>query len=157
MKTESNIKPEQVKIETHADGVTEIIFCENIIAKEQQQDEEISIIYTYDEYRMLVPNRKNLLTSVAAEYEKWLKAAKEAEYSTLAAEIRAKRDKLLKESDAEMSLDRIGLDATSVTKFIASLKKIMSGAWTQYRQALRDLPDQPGFPYDVIFPEKPQN
>lgn len=157
MKTESNIKPEQVKIETHADGVTEIIFCENIIAKEQQQDEEISIIYTYDEYRMLVPNRKNLLTSVAAEYEKWLKAAKEAEYSTLAAEIRAKRDKLLKESDAEMSLDRIGLDATSVTKFIASFKKIISGEWAQYRQALRDLPDQPGFPYDVIFPEKPQN
>jgi hypothetical protein len=28
-------------------------------------------------------------------------------------------------------------------------------AWAAYRQALRDIPQQEGFPWDVIFPEKP--
>lgn len=27
--------------------------------------------------------------------------------------------------------------------------------WAQYRQALRDVPEQSGFPYDVIWTEKP--
>jgi hypothetical protein len=27
--------------------------------------------------------------------------------------------------------------------------------WATYRQALRDIPEQEGFPYDVIFPTKP--
>lgn len=28
-------------------------------------------------------------------------------------------------------------------------------AWASYRQALRDLPDQPGFPWDITWPTKP--
>jgi hypothetical protein len=28
-------------------------------------------------------------------------------------------------------------------------------AWASYRQALRDVPSQPGFPYNVIWPEVP--
>ena len=28
-------------------------------------------------------------------------------------------------------------------------------AWAAYRQALRDVPSQPGFPYSVIWPEEP--
>ena len=27
--------------------------------------------------------------------------------------------------------------------------------WEIYRQALRDVPEQPGFPFDVTWPEKP--
>ena len=30
-------------------------------------------------------------------------------------------------------------------------------AWQQYRQALRDVPQQPGAPYDVTWPEEPQS
>ena len=29
-------------------------------------------------------------------------------------------------------------------------------AWAVYRQALRDVPQQAGFPTDIIWPEKPQ-
>ena len=29
-------------------------------------------------------------------------------------------------------------------------------AWATYRQALRDLPNQPGFPSEVAWPEAPQ-
>ena len=28
-------------------------------------------------------------------------------------------------------------------------------AWANYRQALRDLPDQDGFPWSITWPEKP--
>ena len=28
-------------------------------------------------------------------------------------------------------------------------------AWTSYRQSLRDLPSQPGFPFTVTYPERP--
>jgi hypothetical protein len=28
-------------------------------------------------------------------------------------------------------------------------------AWADYRQALRDVPSQPGFPYSVVWPEEP--
>lgn len=69
--------------------------------------------------------------------------------------VRKIRNKLLDSSDKEVSLDRLGLDTSSATKFIASLAAIFAGKWAKYRQALRDLPDQPGFPFDVKFPEPP--
>ena len=28
--------------------------------------------------------------------------------------------------------------------------------WLDYRQALRDIPQQKGFPFDVVWPEKPE-
>jgi hypothetical protein len=28
-------------------------------------------------------------------------------------------------------------------------------AWRVYRQALRDIPEQPGFPFNVVWPERP--
>lgn len=66
------------------------------------------------------------------------------------------RNKLLDMSDKEMTLDRVNLDTSSATKFIASITHIFSGAWTAYRQALRDLPRQEGFPFDVQFPAMPE-
>lgn len=74
-----------------------------------------------------------------------------------AAELARKiRDKLLDNSDKEMSLDRIGLDTSSATRFIASLTNIFRGGWAIYRQQLRDLPQQEGFPFFVEFPQPPE-
>ena len=66
-----------------------------------------------------------------------------------------------------MTIDRLGLNLSSditasnllsATKdFFTSLISIINGEMAKYRQALRDLPEQDGFPYDVIFPEKPNN
>ena len=75
-----------------------------------------------------------------------------------AADIARKiRDRLLAKSDSQMSLDRLGLDTSSATKLIASLGKIFSGEWAKYRKALRDLPEQDGFPFDVKFPKEPNS
>ena len=97
-----------------------------------------------------------------AELEETLKAAyaaacEERNEEEAAALARKIRNKLLDNSDAQMSLDRLGLDLSSATKFITSLSKIFKGAWAEYRQALRDLPTQAGFPFDVKFPTPPDS
>ena len=55
----------------------------------------------------------------------------------LTEQVRAERDELLAASDSMDLADRI------TTK------------WRRYRQALRDLPTQDGFPTNVTWPEKP--
>ena len=52
--------------------------------------------------------------------------------------VRAQRNKLLAETDWTQLPDA-GVAST----------------WTSYRQALRDIPDQTGFPYTVSWPTKP--
>lgn len=54
-------------------------------------------------------------------------------------EVRAKRNELLTACDWTQVLDA-PVDQT---------------AWATYRQALRDLPDQAGFPFDVVYPVAP--
>lgn len=54
-------------------------------------------------------------------------------------EVRAKRNQLLRESDWAM-LDDAGTD---------------KAAWKAYRKDLRDIPQQPGFPAAVIWPQQP--
>ena len=103
-----------------------------------------------------------LAAATKAELEETLKAAyatacEEKNEEEAAALVRKIRNKLLDNSDAQMSLDRLGLDTSTATKFIASLSKIFTGAWAKYRQALRDLPTQAGFPFNVTFPTPPDS
>jgi len=57
----------------------------------------------------------------------------------LAVQVRAERDKLLDEGDWTQVADA----------------PVDQAAWATYRQALRDVPEQVGFPNDVTWPEKP--
>jgi len=71
------------------------------------------------------------------------KSDKEAAYQTqldnqAAANVRSERNQKLKDTDW-MGLS----DVTMPTE------------WATYRQALRDVPSQEGFPYTVTWPEKP--
>lgn len=85
-------------------------------------------------------------------------AAVEEEDAKEAARIARKiRDKLLDETDKEMMFDRIDLDVSSVTSFIASVAGIMTNAWGKYRQHLRDIPNQEGFPFTIDWGEKPED
>ncbi|AMK10840.1 tail fiber assembly protein [Pseudodesulfovibrio indicus] len=60
----------------------------------------------------------------------------------LAAAVRDERDRLLAACDWTQMPDS-PLDADT------------QAAWTAYRQALRDVPEQPGFPVSVEWPEEP--
>ncbi len=37
----------------------------------------------------------------------------------------------------------------------APLSNVQKAAWAAYRRALRDIPQQAGFPWDVVWPETP--
>lgn len=60
--------------------------------------------------------------------------------SALAEEVRAERDELLKKSDWTQIPD------CTVDKEV----------WATYRQALRDITTQEGFPFNITFPTKPE-
>lgn len=62
--------------------------------------------------------------------------------STLA---RMQRDALLNESDTAVLPDRW-----------AAMTQEQQAAWATYRQALRDVPQQAGFPWDTQWPTQPE-
>jgi hypothetical protein len=55
--------------------------------------------------------------------------------------IKAQRNQLLQQSDW-----------TQLSDISAETKAL----WEPYRQALRDITDQPGYPYDIVWPTPPQ-
>lgn len=60
----------------------------------------------------------------------------------LASDARANRDFLLSQSDWTQVSD-------------VALTEDQKQAWATYRQALRDVPEQPGFPSNINWPEAP--
>jgi len=60
--------------------------------------------------------------------------------SLLADKVRAQRNNLISSCDWTQVLDA----------------PVDQAAWAQYRQALRDIPQQDGFPENVIWPTKPE-
>lgn len=58
----------------------------------------------------------------------------------MAAEVRAERDRRLAETDWTQAAD---------------VPQPTKDKWAPYRQALRDVPAQEGFPFNVIWPDKP--
>lgn len=57
----------------------------------------------------------------------------------LAAQVRGERDRLLKASDWTQVADA----------------PVDQSAWATYRQALRDIPQQAGFPETITWPQEP--
>jgi hypothetical protein len=58
---------------------------------------------------------------------------------------RAQRNLLLQQSDW-----------TDTASASARLGQELYNQWQIYRQALRDITDQPGYPYDIVWPTPPQ-
>jgi hypothetical protein len=47
------------------------------------------------------------------------------------------------------------LSSTDWTQ-VKDVPQSVSNAWASYRQALRDMPQQEGFPWSVVWPEEPE-
>ena len=75
--------------------------------------------------------------------EAWQGEVTVEEVPETAEEIRARRDKLLADTDWTQTLD-------------APIDAATREAMRTYRQALRDMPQQEGFPTDVQWPELPE-
>lgn len=67
------------------------------------------------------------------------------------------RNKLLANSDNEMTIDRVGFDLSSASAFLNSLKTIIQNPWSTYRQHLRDIPQQEGFPFSIDWGISPND
>ena len=135
MRVSSTTCPEPYKIIVTGDRAI-IRFAENVI--EEKREEET--LFSYDEYQIETKNRSMLKISVEKNFEAWLEKAKQVEVDALAAEIRDKRNKMLAETDFYFLTDR-ELDVPT---------KVALG---EYRQKLRDITKQKGFPKEVVWPE----
>jgi len=80
------------------------------------------------------------VTTTALEHETAYKATKDAEQ---AKSVRQTRDDKLKETDW-IVIKNLELNAN------------IPGVWEVYRQALRDVPNQSGFPWTITWPVEPQ-
>lgn len=129
----------------------------------QEDTRDGEVVYTTTAWTATFPWISSLQERIEAAPNTWLNAIKEASTAEAAAEIRAKRDALLLESDSRVALDRLGLEVPSGTTFSAwlsffnTLGAVLSGKWATYRQALRDIPQQDGFPFNVVWPAKPED
>lgn len=140
MKAESNLKPNKFEIENRVQNKCDIVFFDNIQELEPTEDGEKR--YSFDIYRLGTNDREDLeseLNDSEEKYQAWLELAKKTEYDKLAKEIRSERDELLNETDWTQMQD-------------TSLSKEMVKKYQKYRQALRDITKQEGFPYEVEFP-----
>lgn len=109
-----------------------IYYRENITEFEKDVEGETVTEWSADEYT----HKVSADTEVTPQL---IDAIKEADRIVTAKKIREERNKLLQDSDNQMVSDR----------------PTDKEAWAAYRQALRDLTEQPGFPYDVAFPVVP--
>jgi len=178
MKVQSTKRPPQYLINISGDKAI-IKFAENIVVKQsdnsprsigrrsriQADETDAATVFEYDCYTFTTANRKGLEADISVNPEQWASVAKKAESDKLSADVRAKRDKLLAETDKEFALDRINLNIpekvtaatmlSAVKDIFGVLGAVCNGEMARYRQALRDIPQQEGFPYDVKFPAKP--
>ena len=138
-RTSSSERPEKpFRIENIRNGYCTVLFFDNI---EELTDEEGNVYYEYDLYVLDKVNyRETLEKTIEDNYEEWLNMATDYDYNTFAKEVRTKRDRLLNETDWTQMAD-------------TALSEDKKEAYRIYRQALRDVPEQPGFPYDIIWPE----
>lgn len=173
-KTYSDIRPEKnFSIENIENGKCTVLFFDNIQEEIQEstnmenQEAVEKKVYSYDVYSIEVPYRENLEEVIESDISNWLKDVKQKAYDKAAEEIRQKRNKLLEETDKEMCIDRLGLKLPadlSMTNIISSLKQffegfsnVCNGKIAEYRQELRDITKQEGFPYNIVWPTKDEN
>mgnify|MGYP000867216442 CR=1 FL=1 len=135
MKANGSISPPALSFEHRFDGMAEMRFRENII----QTDDG----WQYDEYTAIMPDRDGLEKIVQDNLPVWLAYAKVAETDNQAQAMRDKRDKLLADTDWTQADD-------------APLSGDSKESVRKYRQGLRDITAQSGFPQEVKWPEKPQ-
>lgn len=162
MKVKSTIAPENFKIGDRKGNLIEVAFFDDV--KEIQEEE--TTIYEYSVFTLKTIYRNDLESYINDNYEDYLALAKENDYEIESTKIREKRNELLADSDKFLLLDRLGITLpgeitattllTSVKDFFDNLSEVLNGEWAKYRQELRDLTKQEGFPYDVEFPKKPK-
>ncbi len=182
MKQESDKRPlKNYEIENIKDGRCDVVLfdlnsIEEITSISESGEEKI--LYSYDSYRVRLNYNQALIDKLDKNFSKMLEDVKHNILEEAKALKRLERNKLLEETDKSMAFDRLGIDfpefdipenlsLTNIITFITELanaiksfakifKNINSSEMAIYRQKLRDITEDPNFPY-VDFPEKPKD
>lgn len=101
--------------------------------------------WDYDRYELQTQYSPNLFANIESDFAMWLQRAKDAELAAEAGKVRNYRDTLLNTADLKFCN----------SEFWAKMTDEQRQAWTAYKQALRDIPTQGGFPYAVNWPAMP--
>lgn len=156
IKTELSERPQEFTVNREGNRAV-IIFYTDV--QEVQREEGSS--WEAVSWTMETPWQDDIAARIGANLASWLAKAQADAYREAAAEVRAKRDDLLAATDYEKCIDRLGLTVPTGTTFaswkpfLETLGEAVSDAVSTYRQALRDIPEQPGFPFEIEWPEEP--
>mgnify|MGYP000653346957 CR=1 FL=1 len=162
IKTELAERPPEF-IVSHEGNRASIVFYTDVVEKQREAAEEGETTTYYEavSWTMEVPWTDNIEERIRTGLAAWLAKAQQDASEIAAAAVRVARDQLLADSDASMALDRLGLTVptgstfTAWLSFFKGLGEVLTGSFAKYRQALRDIPEQEGFPFNVEWPEKP--
>ena len=131
MKQKTHYYQQPEKMEIINVGDKDLIYVRENIEKETiNTDGSGTVGYIADEYFMTLPH------PATGSYKEYIVAAKAMEYENLANLARNRRDQLL-----------------SATDYLALSDQTMPENVKDYRQKLRDIPEQSGFPYEINWPE----
>ena len=138
MREYSNSELPLIQIE-HTNNEVLIILRKAISAPASDSTEKQYEYETYSERRLWIPE---LDEYIANHFDNMFDKMEQHANDKKADKARAKRDKMLESCDYLMALDYpISADARE--------------QWRAYRQALRDIPQQEGFPDNIEWPVKP--
>ena len=144
MKVKGSYRPNAVEYEVLHDGTAVIRLYENIAEYEEPETEDMPGFsgWEFDRYTISRPHTERLRKQVEEETELWLDFARREEIAELSMKVRARRNQLLEETDKTQLVD-------------APINDENRAAIRVYRQVLRDIPEQAGFPYEIEWPEEP--
>lgn len=140
MKVHGAERPRNYTIDVY-DDLAVVTLRENFTEIEPSDDKDGG--FEFDAYIVETIYREDLEETIASNFGDWLADAKNQERKVLADRVRAVRDKLLNQSDRFVFPHNP----------LAEEKKDL---WREYQHALRIIPEQEGFPYEVVFPTKPE-
>jgi hypothetical protein len=135
MKVEFGACPPPFKIERIGEHSAKVSFAENAV--------EIDGRWEADVYELVTTFTSDIEARIESGYTNWLRHAKDLDYEQTASDVRARRNALLSETDYIMRPD-----------YPASEE--YKRAVAEYSNALRDIPEQEGFPYHTDWPVKPE-
>ena len=129
MQTENSIKPNKFEISKHQNGKCTVLFYDNIIEEKVTDPDGVETTrYLYDMYEVEVNSRDTLAESIEANYDEWLKFAKEenAQVSVVSAKIEQEISELESDEEKKEFLEMIGLSESGCDKVIKDSYKTLN-------------------------------
>lgn len=133
--------PPQFEVQKLPDGMAQVTFYFDAVQLESIPEDE-GERWAAKSCSLTTRWSENLAAKIEDNYQEWFDSAESTCILAVEESVKKERNNLLVKSDYIMTVDYPCTDAER-------------NAWLSYRQALRDLPDQEGYPIEIVWPEAP--